>query len=134
MPKRQGNNPKRRVVSAAALSQEMRDELLRRTRYRGSEHHKVNPADYKFDGPVQPRRSKTLCDGKSRRLILLKEARQLFKQGIARGLVSQPGSDGLPKYVWAVDAQGEAYEAKRSREGHIYHGYPLDEKRDKLMR
>jgi len=40
--------------------------------------------------------------------------------------------NGLPKYIWAVDEQGEAYEAKTGNDG--YHGYRLDEASEKIMR
>jgi len=35
-----------------------------------------------------------------------------------------PGG-GVPKYVWAVDAEGEVYEAKIG--SNDYHGYRLEE-------
>jgi hypothetical protein len=33
--------------------------------------------------------------------------------------------DGVPKYVWTVDGEGEAYEAKIGNGG--YHGYRLED-------
>ena len=41
-----------------------------------------------------------------------------------RGLVSACDPAALPKYAWAVDSDGEAYEAKLGRDGK-YHGYRL---------
>ena len=38
-----------------------------------------------------------------------KEARTLFCQGLLRGMVSRYAENGLPKYVWAVDQDGEVY-------------------------
>ena len=35
---------------------------------------------------------------------------------------------GLPKVVWAVDDDGEAYEAMLGGDGSSYHGYRLDQK------
>jgi len=53
---------------------------------------------------------------------------ELFRSGILKGMISSPDSDGLPKYVWAVDGFGEAYEAKRGgKTPHDYHGYRLNE-------
>jgi len=40
-------------------------------------------------------------------------------------MFSEFPDDGVPKYVWAVDAEGEAYEAKIGSNG--YHGYRLEE-------
>ena len=39
-------------------------------------------------------------------------------------MVSAVRADGLPKYVWAVDREGRAYEAKLGRSSR-YHGYEL---------
>ena len=39
-------------------------------------------------------------------------------------MVSAFGKDGFPKYVWAVDEDGEVYEAKTDGSG-FYHGYRL---------
>ncbi len=44
------------------------------------------------------------------------------------GMFSNLSDDGTPKYVWAVDAEGEAYEAKIGNNG--YHGYRLEEEDD----
>ena len=48
-------------------------------------------------------------------------------------MVSTSITGGLPKYVWAVDDCGEAYEAKLGGDGRSYHGYRLD-RDDKAMR
>jgi len=43
-------------------------------------------------------------------------------------MFSEFSEGGVPKYVWAVDAQGEAYEAKTKPERETdYHGYRLSE-------
>jgi hypothetical protein len=59
---------------------------------------------------------------------LKKEAARLLRQGIAKGMMSSFGQDGLPKYVWAVDEKGEVYEAKHKvGQETVYHGYRLGE-------
>ena len=123
MPARQGNNPKRRIAARGSLSEEDLKALIREVRYTGSSLHKKNHADYGFDPPVNSRSNKSLCDGV--RSILLKEASRLFKSGLKRGMVSGFGEGELPKYVWAVDEHGEAYEAKLGDDGRSYHGYRL---------
>ena len=71
-----------------------------------------------------PRANKSLCDDV--REIKWGEARELFKSGIRRGMVSFFDSDTIPKYVWAVDEQNEVYEAKTKPEReNYYHGYRL---------
>jgi hypothetical protein len=62
------------------------------------------------------------------RPLLRAEASALFHSGIVKGMISRLGGDGLPKYVWAVDSFGQAYEAKRGGETlDDYHGYRLPE-------
>lgn len=103
---------------------------LGNARYTGSGHHKSKPADYGFVPPVSPRSDKSLCD--DLRPIPFREARSLFHSGICLGMISNPLEHGLPKYVWAVDDGGEAYEAKLGGDGRSYHGYRLY--RDERMR
>lgn len=43
-------------------------------------------------------------------------------------MISIPGADGTPKFVWSVDDFGEVYEANLGREGH--HGYRLSAEDD----
>ena len=120
--KRQGNNPKRRVASAGDISPEIRGNLAR-ARYVDSAHHKSNPADYGFIPPVSPRRGKSLCD--DIRVITRQEAAGLFNSGLQLAMISSYLLNGLPKFVWAVDGYGEAYEAKLGADGFSYHGYRL---------
>ena len=122
--KRQGNNPKRRV--AVEVDPDVLTSLSE-ARYVGSPIHKRYPADYGFVPPVSPRPHKSLCDG-----IYRREALDLFQSGISRGMVSSCLIDGLPKYVWAVGQNGEAYESKLSDGTTEYHGYRLE--RDDSMR
>lgn len=126
MKKYTGNNPKRRIARAGHFTEDQLTDFAGTGRYRGSAHHKSRPADYRFDPPTSPRPSKSLCDDK--RVIRLEEATRLFKDGIARGMVSiMEQQDGLPKYVWTQDEQGDVYEAKIGYDGRSYHGYRLGE-------
>lgn len=128
---RQSNDTKRRIAPPESLTQDQRDFLLKTSRYVGSAIHKRIPSDYGLHPPINPRPSKSLCD--DRRSIPHAEARRLLIAGVRKGLVStHRNEEGLPKYVWAVDAQGEVYEAKTGNEG--YHGYRLDEATEDIMR
>lgn len=120
--KRQGNNPKRRVAPGGAISSEVRGNLAR-ARYVGSAHHKSRPADYGFIPPVNPRPGKSLCD--DIRIITRQEAIRLFHSAIHLEMMSSYLMNGLPKFVWAVDSDGEAYESKLGDDGFSYHGYRL---------
>ena len=123
---RQGNNPKRRIAPPDALELPAREGLAARLVYIGSSHHKRRPADFGFQPPVNPRPWKSVCDG--HRIIPKEEACQLFRAEIMKGMFSSLSDDGIPKYVWAVDAEGEVYEAKIGNSG--YHGYRLEEEDD----
>ena len=123
MPRRHSSDPRRHILPEDALSDAERERLVSRTRYRGSGLHKRDPDEYPFDEPCTPRQNKTLCD--LLRPIDFSEARELFAEGIRRGMVSRIMNDGLPVFVWAVDDQGEAYEAKPGDDPRVYHGYPL---------
>lgn len=130
MNQRQSNNPKRRIAPPDLLSIEEKELLLRVSRYVGSALHKSKPANYGFHPPINPRPHKSLCDDK--RSIPLQEAQRLFESGIRKGMVSTHREGNLPKYVWSVDEQGEAYEAKLGNEG--FHGYRLNEENESAMR
>ena len=128
MPKRQSNNPKRRIMPLNRVSQAFLHHLVKQAQYAGSAHHKRRAADYGFNPPANPRPSKSLCDGN--RTVKKNEAEALFHEGIRRGMVSIHHEDDLPKHVWAVDDGGRAYEAnieKGSRKNYHgnYHGYEL---------
>lgn len=126
MAQRSGNRPIRRIARADSLGSAERNELATRMVYVGSAHHKRSPGDYGFHPPVSPRPWKSLCD--ATRVILRAEARALLREGVTRGMVSELAGDGLPKYVWSVDADGTAYEAKLGTDG--YHGYRLEDEDD----
>ncbi len=130
MPNRQSNNPKRRIENPGSWGPEQQDTLLAAARYRGSALHKKRPADYGFQPPINPRPAKSLCD--DLRPVRAGEAQALFIAGVRKGMVSTARVEGWPKYVWSVDDQGEAYEAKWDRDG--YHGYRLDKEGEKHQR
>ena len=119
MSKRQGNDPKRRIARGNEIDPDVLDRLAREARYVGSAHHKRRPVDYGFHPPANPRRNKSLCG-----VVGKAEAEALFHEGVARGMISGFLKDGLPKYVWALDGEGRAYEAVLGRGGE-YHGYRL---------
>ena len=123
MPRRHSNDPRRHILPEGTLPEPHRERLLRSARYRGSEDHKKSRLDYPFDEPCTPKKSKTLCDLK--RPIAFREARELFAAGIRREMVSKRMTDGFPVFVWSVDSDGEAYEAKPGNDPQVYHGYPL---------
>lgn len=124
--KRRSKPPGWRVMPEEEVSA---DELLRirdAARYEGAPFHKLHPGDYGFVPPSSPRPSKSVCD--DLRPVLKAEAKRLFREGIRRGMVSrfQPGE--LPKYIGAVDSNGEVYEAKTKPGQEVtYHGYRLGE-------
>ena len=125
MPRRigQGNDKKRRIAPSGSVSSQTKANLDE-ARYVGSAHHKTRPADYNFNPPVNPRPGKSLCD--DLRPITLREAIKLFRSGINLEMISTHQERGLPKFVWAVDQNGEAYEAILGSDGPSYHGYRLD--------
>ncbi|MGH9581508.1 MAG: hypothetical protein ACRD4O_01055 [Bryobacteraceae bacterium] len=128
-----GSNPKRRFAPPDRLDHAGRNELASRLVYIGSGLHKAHPGDYGFYPPVNPRAFKSICDGK--RVILKEAAQKLLRDGVLNGMFSDFRDGELPKYVWAVDTDGEAYEAKIDRQG--YHGYRLEEDddfRDRVLR
>lgn len=130
MKARQSSDPKRRIAPRRKLDSAAREALAARLTYVGSALHKKKPGDYGFRPPVNPRPWKSICDGL--RVILLAEARELFRRGILSGMFSDFPQDGVPKYVWSVDANDEAYESKISSGTSNYHGYRLEEEDDDM--
>ncbi len=128
--RREGNRPDRRILPAAATTDAIRRSLDERLCYVGSAHHKLRPGDYGFVPSHNPRPSKSVCD--DMRPLLRQEASELFRAGIMHGMVSALLDGDLPKYVWAVDALGEVYEAKLGS-ANDYHGYRLGDD-EKAMR
>ena len=111
----------RRIAPEGTISSEVRANL-ERARYVGNPKHKLRPGDYGLDPPVSPRPSASVCDELGP--ISMREAGGLFRAGIRREMVSNPLANGFPKFVWAVDESGEAYEA--IGDGLTYHGYRLN--------
>ena len=126
MTKRAGNRPDRRIARPGSIGKAELKTLAARVRYVGSGLHKLHARDYRFIPSVNPRPSKSSCDDV--RYVPPNEASRLFRRGIELGMVSEFAGDGVPKYVWAVDAKGEAYEAKTNPAREIsYHGYRLSD-------
>ena len=130
---RRGKDPKRQIAPAAALNQAARAALAQRVQYMGSPLHKLHPGNYGFQPPVNPRPTKSVCDGV--RIILRAEALALLQAGIMKGMVSIAQCGDVPKYVWTVDALGEVYEAKIIQGSpDQYKGYRLEEEDDMRAR
>ena len=123
MSGRQGNRPDRRFAPAGSIPAEVVEMLASDLKYKGISIHKLHPGDYGFVPPVNPRPSKSPCD--ALRPVLHAEAAALFRRGVLAGMVSPLDVSGVPKYVWAVDADGEVYEAKTKAPDTTYHGYRL---------
>ena len=128
---RSGNNPKRRLASRQDVDPDVIARLAQ-ARYTGIAHHKLSPAGYGFQPPVNPRPKKSVCDG--HRSVSLTEAAALFREGVRRCMVSTHLDGGLPKYVWAVSDDGRVFEAKISRGTQNYHGYELGHDEGRLRR
>lgn len=127
--KRQGNRPDRRVWWQAPLDDAGIAALIDRCRYVGASFHKLSPADYGLTPPRAPRPHKSVCD--DLRPIFKGEAKALLEAGIRRRMVSFFASNSAPKYIWAVDENGEVFEAKthprHKTRYYDYHGYRLGE-------
>jgi hypothetical protein len=111
---------------------QQRQALAVRLRYEGIAIHKLTPGDYGFVPPVNPRPSKSPCD--ALRSVLRAEAAALLQSGVIAGMFSPPTIDGIPKYVWAVDADNEVYEAKTKPPEIVYHGYRVGEDESDMRR
>ena len=123
MPRRHSSDPRRHILPHGELTKEGQDRLIKYATYHGSPEHKRAPLDHDIVRPLLGNTHKTLCDLK--RPITAREAQELFIKGIRMGMVSKKMVDGFPVRVWAVDEQGEVYEAKPGGLPHMYHGYPL---------
>lgn len=132
MSKRQGNRPDRRVAPIGSIPTADLQALATSARYEGTANHKLHPGDYGFVPPVNPRPAKSPCD--ELRPVLREEAATLFRQGLAMGMVSRFDPGGVPKYVWAVDAGGEVYEAKTKPPDKSYHGYRIGDDEPNMRR
>ena len=118
---RAGNRPDRRVEPKGTYTDRWLGELLKRITYEGAGYHKLNGADYGFVPSVNPRPHKSVCDADGP--ILKAHAEKLFASGIRKGMISHSSTDGVPKYVWAVEGK-DVYEAKIGSQS-VYHGYKI---------
>jgi hypothetical protein len=132
MTKRQNKLRDRRVVPAGSVTDADLQALAARLRYEGIATHKLHPGDYGFIPPVNPRPTKSPCD--ELRPLLRAAAARLFRQGLLAGMVSPFVADGTPKYVWAVDEDGEVYEANTKPPDTTYHGYRLGDDEREMRR
>jgi hypothetical protein len=120
------HNPKRKLLPKGHYNSDEIEHFRSTLKYIGAPFHKKYPGNYGFTPPTAYRPAKSICDGK--RSILKEEAVKLFLAGIDKELFGNPGPDGMPKYVWAIDDDGEVYEAKTDSTG--YHGYRLEDEDD----
>lgn len=99
-------------------------ELADRVSYGGNPEHKKNPGDFGLTPPSDPRQAKSLCD--VAHIFSRKEALDLLRQGITKGLVSDREEQGWPKNVWSVTNDGIPLEAQlENAQIGCYHGYPM---------
>ena len=123
-PQRRSKRKKKSaVVSPGAIREDELEEMAQGVRYRASPYHKSSPLAWGLSRPV-PRADKTICEGSG--ITCCRDAAELLKSGIRRGMVSEDQRGGWPQNIWAVDAEGTVYEAQLSnRELGEYHGYPM---------
>lgn len=120
--RRRAFNPKRRIKTETRPAE--LEELVDRVSYGGNPEHKKNPGDFGLSPPAQPRPDKTLCDEAG--VFKTEDAKELLKQGIRKGLVSEQMRGGYPRNVWAVTGDGIPLEAQLDNEQQgNYHGYPM---------
>jgi hypothetical protein len=122
MRKRRTYNPKRRMREDCNPIE--LDRLARAVRYGGNPEHKKNPSDFGLNPPAAPRPDKTLCDIAG--VLDKRDAAELLRQGIRRGLIADQSRGEYPQNVWAVTENGQPMEAQLENEAQgVYHGYPM---------
>jgi len=122
MRKRRTHNPKRRIRKECDPIE--LERLVQAVCYGGNPEHKKNPGDFGLHPPSAPRPDKTLCDMAG--VFSKRDAEDLLKQGIQRGLIADQSRGGYPQYVWAVTESGQPMEAQLENEVQgLYHGYPM---------
>ena len=126
-PRRPGRaNFKRRI--ADNTSDEAKTWLRANIRYGGNPEHKGDPGEYRLNPPTAPRLDKTLCDPTDVRTP--RQALNILKTGIDRGLVSEQKRGEFPQNIWSViEMPDEVYVIEAQLEnqtGGAYHAYPLD--------
>ena len=124
LTKRQTFNPKRQIASARV--QPDLERWVATVRYGGNPEHKRNPGDFGLTPPASLRRHKTLCDEAG--ILRRDQALMLLREGIRRGLVSEPRGTYYPQNVSAVSPEGVPLEAQLENAANgTYHGYPMPE-------
>ena len=121
-PQRRTRQKKKSMLaSAASVDRGELQRMAERARYSPSPYHKARPSN---TVGATPRPDKTVCG----RLALpdCRDAADLLKAGILRGMISTQLRRGWPQNVWAVDDAGIVYEAQLGNsELGEYHGYPM---------
>lgn len=118
-------NPKWRMRQSKPPDEELQ-LLVNSVKYAGNPEHKRNPGDFRLTPPVQPRADKSLCD--DARVFTLREATELLREGVQRGLISEQvsGPNRYPQNIWVVTRDGIPLEAQlENSEMGTYHGYPI---------
>ena len=129
--KRYKYNQKRKVIDCYSKeSISFLQTIYSKVKYRGNPLHKKNPGDFGFDPPSAARPGKSLCDSAS--IFNKKEALNLLREGVKRGLISSQRVGSYPQNIWAVkefpDGNRMPLESQLdNREEGSYHRYPLPE-------
>ncbi len=122
---RQRFNSKRCILDPRASFSKL-EELANAIGYGGNPEHKQNPGDFGLTPPASPRPDKTLCDAIA--IFKWRQALDLLKRGVQRGLISMRFVGKFPQNIWSVTDGGVPVEAQlENRELGQYHGYPLPE-------
>lgn len=123
MFKRSGKfNSKRKLMSE--VDSFFLEKLKKSVHYGGNPEHKMNPGDFNLTPPGCPRPDKTLCDTVD--IFKHRQALNLLRKGIARGLISKQRRGNYPQNIWSVDNNNNPLEAQleNAQQG-TYHGYPM---------
>ncbi len=122
--KRSKTKKKTAIASADEIDFDILEQMAKDARYKPSPYHKSNPAAWGLPGLSQRRLDKTVCEGSG--ITSCRDATELLRLGIRRGMVSRHERGNWPRNVWAVDTEGYIYEAQLSNSGlGEYHGYPM---------
>jgi hypothetical protein len=117
----------RRGLAPAPTSATERDRLAtlaELVKYGGKPDHKKNPGDFGLHPPAGPRLNKSLCDVIG--VFKKREALELLKEGVRRGMISNQVRNGWPKQIWSMTSDGTPLESQLENAVlGTYHGYPL---------
>lgn len=101
-------------------------QLAKKVKYGGNPEHKKNPGDFGLTPPSGPRLGKSLCDDVD--IFRRRDALDLLKSGLGKGLVSDRFDGDWPKNIWSVTGDGKPVEAQLENSVlGTYHGYPMPE-------